>query len=105
MNIQVHIERLMVDGSLGLDSSALEAAVIEGLSRALMQQPGLPLLQQGGSLAALHGGTVQFQGPPSSWGDQLGHSVHATLAAGAQGDWSATNGVRQRSGGPGAPAP
>lgn len=82
MNIRVHIERLVVDGNLGLDSHALEAAVIEGLSWALMQQPGLSLLQRDASVAELKGGLVQLGGSHSSWGDHFGRSIHAVLGSG-----------------------
>lgn len=94
MNIRVHIERLVVDGSLGLDSRALEAAVIEGLSQAFLHQPTPPLLHRDGSVAALHGATVHLQGSPGSWGEQLGCSVHAALAAEPHGSSTLIKGPR-----------
>ena len=85
MNIQVHIERLVVDGSLGLDSRALEAAVIEGLSQALVQQPGLSLLQRGGNIAALTGPAIRFERSPAFWGQQFASAIHGSLANFAHG--------------------
>ena len=85
MNIRVHIERLVVDGSLGLDTRALEAAVIEGLSQALLHQPTPLLLQRGGSIAKLNGGAIDWRGSPSLWGEQVGRSVHAALGNAGDG--------------------
>jgi hypothetical protein len=94
MNIRVHIERLVIDTGLLPDRQALEAAVTEGLSQALRDQPALPLLRYGATIPALNGGTVQFHGPASLWGEQFGRSVHAALASGMQGPGAPTRGPR-----------
>jgi len=92
VSIRVHIERLVVDAGIALDRRTLEASVIEGLSQALLEQAGSPLLQRDGSIEALQGGTIQFQGAASTWGAQLGRSVHAALDAGVRSTSSATKG-------------
>jgi hypothetical protein len=80
MTLYVHIERLVIDASLGIDPRGLEAALAEGLAQALREQACPRLPTQGVSIPALAGGTLRLHGPAASWGRQIGHSLHATLA-------------------------
>lgn len=83
MIMRVHIERLLIDASLGIDPRALEAALAEGLAQALREQPGLALLQEGRSIAALTTRPIRIHGPAAAWGVQLGQALHAALGGGA----------------------
>ncbi|MEW7847659.1 hypothetical protein AB2N08_03065 [Massilia aurea] len=84
MTLHVHIERLVVDASLGLELRVLEAALAEGLAQAL-QQPGLPLLQQDGRIGILHGDAFRFDHRPASWSGQFAGALRGPLASTAAG--------------------
>lgn len=80
MILSVHIERLVIDASLGINPRGLEAALAEGLAQALLEQGHLHPPRQGGSIPLLVGATLHLHGPAASWGRQIGQSLNATLA-------------------------
>lgn len=84
MTVRVHIDRLVIDASLGLDPRALEAALAEGLAQALLQ-PGLPLLQQGGSIGILQGPAFTLDRSPAGWSGQFAGALRDTLAGSPRG--------------------
>jgi hypothetical protein len=85
MSLSVHVERLVIDAGLGLDPRKLEAALAEGLAQALLQ-PGLPLLQQEGSIGILQGAALTLDRSPAGWGDQFAGALRSALANAAYGD-------------------
>jgi hypothetical protein len=84
MKIHVHIERLVIDGRLALDPAALDRAVVEALSQALLRQPVPALLRRSASVPALRGEVLHVGGSARAWGGSLAQAVHAALVAGAQ---------------------
>jgi hypothetical protein len=80
MNIQLHIERLVLDGlTLGPgDGARIQAALEMELGR-LLTERGLPVSQVGDALPVVQGGQIQMNAvtPPAQLGAQIAHAVYA----------------------------
>ena len=89
MNIQIHIERLVLDGLPVTAAQALHvrAAVERELSQMLARN-GLGLeVRSGGATPAVHGGTIQFsdQTRPANLGKQIAAAVYGSIGTPADG--------------------
>jgi hypothetical protein len=83
MNINLHIERLILDG-LPLDSAQgvhVRAAVEAELARLLSEQGLAAGLQSGGLVPGLPAAPVQFApgGSPAQIGTQIAQSVYSSI--------------------------
>lgn len=83
MNIQLHIERLILDGfdfRTG-DRANLQAAVEAELARLLGEGGLAPGLTEGGAVPALRGGNVQIggAGSPDGLGAQIAQAVYGGI--------------------------
>jgi hypothetical protein len=80
MNINLHIERLILDGLPieGRDGEFLQIAIEGELTRLLTQSGGTPSLQTGTSLPSLRGDSIQLTAgnSPAQLGRQIAGSVH-----------------------------
>ena len=80
MNINLHIERLILDGLPieGVDGGSLRIAIEGELTRLLTQSGGTPSLQTGTSLPSVRGDSIQLvaQSSPAQLGRQIAGSVH-----------------------------
>jgi hypothetical protein len=83
MNVNLHIERLILDGlPIGAGQSALVQAAVEAeLSRLLVQGGIAPSLQSGGAVSSVRADAIQLtaQSTPAQMGQQIAHSVHAGM--------------------------
>ncbi len=80
MNIELHIEELVLHGFATVDRHRIGAAVEQELARLLMEQ-GVPLgLAAGGALARLDGGS--FTVAPVAKPDQIGTQVAGAIYGG-----------------------
>jgi hypothetical protein len=83
MNINLHIERLILDG-LPLthnDGALVRAAVEAELARLLAERGLAPSLQDGGALPSVRADAMQLQAgsTPTQMGQQIAHAVHSSL--------------------------
>jgi hypothetical protein len=83
MNINLHIERLILDG-LPLErnqASHVQAAVEAELSRLLLENGLATDLQVGGALPNLHANPIQFDAGshPTKMGTQIAQSVYSGI--------------------------
>ena len=83
MNINVHIERLILDG-LPITYSQrplVQAAVEAELVRLLMADGLAPRLQAGGAMPYVPGGSVQLtsDGSPTQLGQQIAQAVYGGI--------------------------
>jgi hypothetical protein len=83
MNINLHIERLILDG-LPLDSAQgvhVRAAVEAELARLLSEQGLAGALQAGGLVPAVPAAPIQFVqgGSPAQIGTQIAQSVYSSI--------------------------
>jgi hypothetical protein len=83
MNIQVHIERLILDGLSVARSQRpmLQAAVEEELSRLLENGGQVSGLQTGGMIPSMTGGAIQLTGEsdPTQLGQQIAQEVYGGI--------------------------
>jgi hypothetical protein len=84
LNINLHIERLVLDGLpvARLDGPLVQAAVEAELSRLLTAQGLSPSLLQGGAMPALRGDSLQLvsESSPSQLGTQIAQAVYGGLS-------------------------
>jgi hypothetical protein len=85
MNIELHIEHLVLDGLplAAADGASVLTAVQTELTRLLTEGGLAPGLQQGGALTSLRGADVRLSpGPaPDAVGREIGAAVHEGLRA------------------------
>ena len=86
MNIQLHIERLVLDG-LPLERGqgpALQAAVEAELARLLTENGLAESLAQGGAMRSLRGGDIQLAagGSPTEMGTRIAGAVYGGIGGG-----------------------
>ena len=83
MNVNVNIERLILDGiSLGPGEGVLVKAAVEGeLSRLLRSGSLASSLQSGGALTSVRAESIQVsaEGHPSRLGKQIARSVYGGI--------------------------
>ena len=83
MNINLHIERLILDRlPLGAGQGALVQAAVEAeLSRLLVQGGIASSLQSGGALPSMRADAIQLtaQSTPAQMGQQIAHSVYTGM--------------------------
>jgi hypothetical protein len=83
MNINLHIERLILDGlPLGAGQGALVQPTVEAELARLLGQGGIaPSLQSGGVLSSVRADAIQLtaQSSPAQMGWQIAHSVYAGI--------------------------
>jgi len=88
MNINVSIERLILDGlPLAHSQRPLVQAAVEAELARLLAAGGLAAnLQAGGALPSIPGGSIQFTGDnnPSQLGQQIAHAVYAGIGGNRQ---------------------
>ena len=83
MNINLHIERLVLDG-LPIESSQarrVQAAVEAELGRLLVDNGLASHLQSGGAMPGLNANDIQFtqSSSPAQLGKQIGQSINGVL--------------------------
>ncbi len=83
MNIEVHIERLILDG-LPIERSQgpyLQAAVEAELTRLLAENGLAAHLQTGGALPSVRADAMQFKpgNTQAQWGQQIARSVYSGI--------------------------
>jgi hypothetical protein len=85
VNIQLHIERLVIEGLPLAQSQGtrVQAAVEQELSRLFVQGQLSPQLASGGALPAVTGGTIQAGHPASPSG--LGANIAGAVFSGIGG--------------------
>jgi hypothetical protein len=86
MNIELHIERLILDG-LPVERSQgphLQAAVEAELTRVLAENGLAAYLQTGGALPSVHADAMQFRSgnTPTQLGQQIARSVYSGIGNG-----------------------
>ena len=74
MNIRVHIESLVVDDRLKMNARALEAAVIDAVSKAALMHPGLQ-----------RGRSIDRQDFADDWTGQLGRAFQTSVGSALDG--------------------
>jgi len=83
MNINLHIERLVLDGLpvASVHDATIQAAVETELARQLAEE-GLPQTF-GGSARNISGGQIQWpaENNPAQIGQRIAHTVHSALAS------------------------
>jgi hypothetical protein len=83
MNIELHIERLVLDGlPVGAgQGAAIQAAVEAELARLLASGELSPVLLAGGAVPMLHAGGIQVAGAvqPGPLGTQIAGAVHGAM--------------------------
>ncbi|MBA3946490.1 MAG: hypothetical protein H0X37_18235 [Herpetosiphonaceae bacterium] len=83
MNINLHIDRLVLDGiELAPGQRLLLQAAVEAELGRLLTEGGIaPTLQTGGTLPRVSGGTMQMTNPnnPQSLGQEIARSVYGGL--------------------------
>lgn len=84
MNINLHIERLVLDGLpiAHHEGSLVRAAVEAELSRLLTAQGLSPALLNGGAMPAVRGDSIQLasESSPSQLGTQIAQAVYGGLS-------------------------
>jgi hypothetical protein len=82
MNVEVHIERLVLNGVAvaAAEQPALQAAVEAELGRRLAAEGLAPRLLAGGEVQRLPGGTVVMEDQPAP--DQLGARIAGAIQEG-----------------------
>jgi hypothetical protein len=84
LNINIHIERLVLDGLpvARHEGSLVQAAVEAELARLLTAQGLPPNLMSGGAMPSVPGGAIQFgaQSSPAHLGKQIARAVHGGLS-------------------------
>lgn len=85
MNIELHIERLILDGLpvAAADSTSVLTAVRTELTRLLTEDGLAPGLQRGGGIAGIRGADVHLSPTPApdTVGREIGAAVHEGLRA------------------------
>jgi len=86
MNIELHIERLILDG-LPIERSQgphLQAAVEAELTRLLIENGLAAYLQTGGALPGVRADAMQFKpgNTPTQWGQHIARSVYSGIGNG-----------------------
>ena len=83
MNINLHIERLILDGlPLGAGQGPLVQAVVESELARLLTQGGIaPSLQSGGAVPSVRADAMQLtaQSTPAQMGQQIAYSVYTGM--------------------------
>ena len=83
MNINIHIERLILDGLpiTRNQHSLVQTAVEAELTRLLAADGLAPSLQTGGALSHLQGGSIQLtgEGNPGQLGQQIAQAVYGGI--------------------------
>jgi hypothetical protein len=84
MNIDIHIERLILEGlPLGAGQGAVVQAAVEvELARLLVQSGITPSLQADGAVPSMRATAIQFtaQSTPAQMGERIAHSVYAGIS-------------------------
>ncbi len=86
MNIELHIERLILDG-VPIERSQgphLQAVVEAELTRLLAENGLAAELQTGGAVPSVRADAMQFKAgnTPTQWGQQIAHSVYSGIGNG-----------------------
>ncbi len=80
-NVDLHIDRLVLDGFEGVDRARLGAAVEAELARIFAEQGASAALRRGGARARLDGGSFEAapDAPADALGAQIAHAVYGGL--------------------------
>ena len=81
LNVHVHIDRIVIDGSAPATQRDIEAAVAAELTRALAQHPLPAVLRHGGDVTD-NTGTVD---PRLPIGDRIGSAIFTSLSTAPTG--------------------
>ena len=83
MKINLHIERVVLDGLPADHGRDLRAALCHGLATQLKEGGLAPELRAGGALPTLTGGEVRFerQAKPGRLGEQIAGAVYRGIGA------------------------
>ena len=80
MNINLHIERLVLDGVAVSRPALLEAALAAEVKRLLAAGHLSPLLRRGGVMTAMRTAPVTMSRDSAAMGTEIGRAVHAGLS-------------------------